>query len=135
MSIIWTVYASKGGAKHFDALTLQQIVETSRLNWISQILVIGGLVTGKLSVMSMIKRLQSPNRIRTTVLWVFAIILVLYTIVEIVLIFTQCSPVYALWDPASAPDAKCLPPAIVTNNAIAASCRLLAFSLKLRSLC
>ena len=89
MSIIWTVYALAGGAQHLSSLSPLQVVQITRLNWISQPFCIAGLVAGRLSVACLIKRLQSPTLWRTSLLWGLMIVLVLYSFVEIVLVYTQ----------------------------------------------
>jgi len=97
MSIIWTIYTLAGGCRHQSSLTPAQIERTTRLNWISQPMCVGGLTTGKISIACLIYRLQSPTRWRTKLLIGLCSFMCALNSVCIILMFTQCRPVELLW--------------------------------------
>lgn len=101
----------------------QSVVTTGLLTWISQCWSMAALVFGKLAVAALILRLQSPAKWRTILLKILCIVAVVWDTVEIILIFVQCSPTEALWNPAV--QGKCWNPKIVTYNGIAVACKSL----------
>lgn len=107
MSIVWTIYAKNGGCRHASALTTEQLITTTRLNWISQPLCVSGLTTCKISVACLILRLQYPTPWRTKLLVSLLSVMVTINSIAVILMFTQCTPVRMLWDPASAPNGHC----------------------------
>ncbi|KAH8590752.1 hypothetical protein B0O99DRAFT_745051 [Bisporella sp. PMI_857] len=123
MSILWTIYALAGGCKHQSSLTDAQITKTTRLNWISQPMCVGGLTAGKISVACLIYRLQSPTRWRTKLLIGLCSFMVALNSVCIILMFTQCRPVELLWDHSpTGPKGHCIDHNIVARiNQCAAS--------------
>src|ERR1700754_3957670 len=117
IAIQWTYFVSIGGAQHVAYLDEKQIIAGNRLNWISQAFCILGLMTSKIAVACLIKRLQAPCRWRTIVLWVMMATMSVYDIVEIILIFTNCRPVQLLWEgPQSKTPGTCNNPEIFLNN-------------------
>jgi hypothetical protein len=118
MTVTWTVYSSLGGTS-YAPMAPEQAVTVARLNWISQAWCIAGLMFGKLAVATLILRLQAPAKWRTIAIWTMCIILVLYDLIQITLVFVQCHPVEALWNPAV--KGECWSPWIVVDNAIAVS--------------
>ena len=131
MSIIWTVYADEGGTRHVAALSGPQIVTVTRLNWISQPFCIWGLLAGKTSVACLVARLQAPTKWRRYLLWILCSIMFVLNNITIVFIFTQCRPVYLLWNPKSDPRGNCWSPNIVSNLATASGSRTLHVSFSL----
>ncbi|TEY23441.1 hypothetical protein BOTCAL_1478g00010 [Botryotinia calthae] len=121
MSIVWTIYANDGGCRHAATLTPQQLIDTARLNWISQPLCVAGLTTCKISVACLILRLQSPTPWRTKLLVGLCTVMLLMNISVVTLMFTQCTPVRILWDPASAPNGHCIKSNIVSIMSQSAS--------------
>lgn len=113
ISIIWTVYANYGGCRHAASLTAQQLINTARLNWVSQPFCISGLTTCKISVACLILRLQSPTRWRTLFLFGLCGFMVLTNIITVIVMFTQCTPITLLWDPSSAPNGHCISPNVL----------------------
>jgi hypothetical protein len=101
----------------------QNVVTTGLLSWISQCWSMAALVFGKLAVAALILRLQSPAKWRTILLKALCIVAAIWDTIEIILIFVQCSPTEALWNPAV--HGKCWNPKIVTYNGIAVACKSL----------
>ncbi|THV45516.1 hypothetical protein BGAL_0479g00020 [Botrytis galanthina] len=114
MSIVWTIYAKNGGCRHASALTAEQLITTARLNWISQPLCVSGLTTCKISVACLILRLQYPTPWRTKLLVSLLSVMVTINSIAVILMFTQCTPVRMLWDPASAPNGHCIKSNVVS---------------------
>lgn len=122
MSIIATIYTREGGAKHVTALTTAQFDYAPHLAYIFMIyqpFALICLTTGKISVMCLIKRLQSPTRWRTVMIWTLGILLAAYNFVNIVLLFVQCNDLLADWDPSASPAGNCLPGGAGSINALA----------------
>ncbi|KAM0302193.1 hypothetical protein ACHAO8_011594 [Botrytis cinerea] len=124
MSAVWTIYANDGGCRHAATLTPQQLINTARLNWISQPLCVAGLTTCKISVACLILRLQSPTPWRTKLLVGLCTVMLLMNISVVTLMFTQCTPVRMLWDPASAPYGHCIKSNVVSIMSQSASSKV-----------
>ena len=122
-SITWTVYSHLGGTS-YAPMSDHDIVTTAFLSWISQCWSMAALVFGKMAVAALILRLQSPAKWRTILLKVLCVIAVVWDLVEIIIIFVQCSPSEALWNPEV--QGKCWNPKIVTYNGIAVACESLS---------
>ena len=114
MTITWTVYTGLGGTS-YNPLTPPRMSQINEVNWISQVWCITALVTGKIAIAALIKRLQAPCRWRTTVLWIAPSIIALWCSGQIVMIFVQCRPVGKLWNPERS--GTCWDPKIVVINA------------------
>ena len=119
MSIIGTIYALEGGAKHMAIISAAQLNSVTRLFYIYQLFALICLTTGKISVMCLIKRLQSPQRWRSIILWVLGILLAAYNSINIILLFVACNDLLATWDPAASPTGHCLSVAPANINALA----------------
>ncbi|KAF7924011.1 hypothetical protein EAE99_006672 [Botrytis elliptica] len=121
MSVVWTIYAKNGGCRHASTLTREQLITTTRLNWISQPLCVSGLTTCKISVACLILRLQYPTPWRTKLLISLLSVMVTMNSIAVILIFTQCTPVRMLWNPASAPNGHCIKSNVVSIMSQSAS--------------
>lgn len=110
-----------GGLRHLYYLTPEERVIAAKWGWISQPFVIMGFATGKLSVAVLLWRVVGSTTFWRKWFLCFATIsALLISIVNIVLTFTQCSPVEALWNQQLLKEgqAKCLSPSIQINFAI-----------------
>ena len=134
MSIIWTIYTLAGGCRHQSTLTLAQIERTTRLNWISQPMCVGGLTTGKISIACLIYRLQSPTRWRTKLLIGLCGFMCVLNSICIILMFTQCRPVELLWKQGDdRPPGKCIDHVVVARINQCAASKLAILPLLARS--
>ena len=116
-TILWTVFALKGGGRHVDYLSINQRIETTRLNWISQPFVIMSLGTGKISVALLLLQVETQNRWRRYGLYGIMISSFIVCSITIVCSYTQCSPVERLWDPTIT-TGKCWNPSIQSSIAV-----------------
>ena len=62
----------------------------SRLDYVYQLFALFGLTTGKVSVICLIKRLQSPTKWRTIALWTIGVVLAAYNFEQAILVILQC---------------------------------------------
>ncbi|OAA33221.1 integral membrane protein [Moelleriella libera RCEF 2490] len=118
---ILTKYITVGGLRHLYYLTPEERVIAAKWGWISQPFVIMGFATGKLSVAVLLWRVVGSTTFWRKWFLCFATIsALLISIVNIVLTFTQCSPVEALWNQQLLKEGqtKCLSPSIQINFAI-----------------
>ncbi|KAF7950189.1 hypothetical protein EAE96_007480 [Botrytis aclada] len=121
MSVVWTIYAKNGGCRHASTLNTEQLITTTRLNWVSQPLCVSGLTTCKISVACLIVRLQYPTPWRTKLLVSLLSVMLAMNIIAVILMFTQCTPVRMLWNPGSAPNGHCIKSNVVAIMSQSAS--------------
>ena len=99
---IWvTFYISFGGGRHVYYLTPTQVVPAAKASWIILSLAIVAIVTGKASVALLILRLMGPGigKWRKRFLYTVSIAGFLFGGIAIAIIWSQCQPPRALWDP------------------------------------
>ncbi|KAF6220469.1 hypothetical protein HO133_002901 [Letharia lupina] len=118
-SVFFTLYAAKGGARHFMYLTPAQVEETTLFNWVSQTFCIMAIATGKISVAILMGRLMAPNRWRKRILYFLSISAFIAACIFIISIFAQCSPPKALWIPSPG---KCPHPKKINDLDVALAC-------------
>ncbi|KID59830.1 uncharacterized protein G6M90_00g093400 [Metarhizium brunneum] len=118
---ILTKDISIGGMRHLYYLTPEERTEAAKWSWISQPFHIMGFATGKISVGILILRVTGSTTFwRRRILWFAIITALLISAVNIILTFTQCSPVEALWNTQLVVEgkAKCWRSSIQTDFAI-----------------
>ena len=121
MSISWTVYARLGGA--LDApLPYSSTVKIIFISWLSQTWCITAIVTTKISIAALIKRLQAPSKWRTVVLWSLCSVSAAWALIQIGFVWGQCRPTATLWDPRGHSNGSCWSPTVVVYNGMACSC-------------
>ena len=98
-SIVATLSAYRKGFRHIFYLKPSQLVSVTRPNWIGLALTVMALATSKVSVAILIGRIMAPSRWRKVVLYFLSITSMLVGVLAVIIIFAQCSPVQALWDP------------------------------------
>ena len=98
ISIIWSVYAGRGYARHLFYLTPTELSNALELNTISRSLCIFSIALGKISVAFLIERLAGPSNWRKWLLRSISISVFVSAIVTILLFYVQCHPAKALWD-------------------------------------
>ena len=108
-SVFVTLYADKGGARHRFFLDPPQLQEVTKLNWLAQPFSIIGFAIGKVSVAILCGRLMGPSKWRKRFLYFLSISVMALGIPCVTLLFVQCSPAKALWEPSAG---KCWNPKV-----------------------
>lgn len=98
ISIMWSVYAGRGYARHIEYLNPAQLSDALELNTISRSLCIFSIAVGKISVAFLIERLAGPSKIRKWILRSISISVFVSAMITILLFYVQCQPARALWD-------------------------------------
>ncbi|KAL9599862.1 MAG: hypothetical protein Q9219_003556 [cf. Caloplaca sp. 3 TL-2023] len=123
---MWSVYASKGYARHMYYLRRPQLVDAGKLNAISRSLCVISIGIGKISVAFLIERFAGPSRWRKWLLRFISISIVLSATITVILFYAQCQPVAAVWDKSmiKAGTGKCWDPIPLNtwNQIIATAC-------------
>ena len=96
--MLWTIYSLSGGGRHVYYLTLEQQIQLTRLNWVSQPPVIIALATGKISVAFLILRIFGPTKWLRYVLYFIMGSSIMLCGLAVIIQFVQCSPVRKLWE-------------------------------------
>ncbi|KAL8772198.1 MAG: hypothetical protein Q9194_004682 [Teloschistes cf. exilis] len=99
-SVMWSVYAGRGYARHEHYLRPVQRSDAGRLSVISRSCCIMAIATGKISVAFLIQRIQGPNKWRTWMLRFISISVFITALFAVVFLFAQCQPARALWTPS-----------------------------------
>ncbi|CAO1605853.1 hypothetical protein XANCAGTX0491_009358 [Xanthoria calcicola] len=133
VSIIWSVYAGKGYARHMYYLNRPQLSHAGELNAISRSLCVLGIGIGKISVAFLIERFAGPSKWRRWLLRSISISIAVSAIITVTLFYVQCQPVRAVWDKSlvKAGKAKCWDPVPLNkwNQVIASYWAFLDFAL------
>jgi hypothetical protein len=115
-----SILVSHGDARHLYYLTPAEIVIVQKFTWIAQAFSIIALATAKISVSLLLLKIIGPMTVwRKRILWFNMVFFMLQCIVSVSIIFGQCRPMRALWEPV--PGAHCLNPKVQENFTIAAS--------------
>ncbi|KAL8638985.1 MAG: hypothetical protein Q9228_003912 [Teloschistes exilis] len=99
-SVMWSVYAGRGYARHEHYLRPVQRSDAGRLSVISRSCCIMAIATGKISVAFLIQRIQGPNKWRTWLLRFISISVFITALFAVIFLFAQCQPARALWTPS-----------------------------------
>ncbi|KAL8659357.1 MAG: hypothetical protein Q9226_000477 [Calogaya cf. arnoldii] len=126
VSIMWSVYAGKGYARHMYYLSRPQLSHAGELNAISRSLCVLGIGIGKISVAFLIERFAGPSKWRRWLLRFISISIAVSAIITVALFYAQCSPVRGVWDKGlvKAGMARCWDPVPLStwNQVIAGIC-------------
>lgn len=105
-SILTTIIAINGGARHLYYLSPSQVSTVVKFNWANQPFAIAVVALGKISAAFLVLRILHGTTVwRKWFLYGSMSITVIAAIVAILILFVQCSPPRALWD--AVPGAKC----------------------------
>ncbi|KAI0550474.1 hypothetical protein F4679DRAFT_542537 [Xylaria curta] len=126
MIITWVLFAvltvfvgflgSAGGTRHLYYLKNGVAKQVTKLNWIAQAFGIIALGTGKLAVGFLLLRLIPPTtRWRRRIIWALMSLTMIGNSLSVILTFTQCRNVAALWDPDVRAVTKCWDPKVQSN--------------------
>jgi len=112
-----TVQALHGGDRHLYYIPANQQPFVSKMSWILQPFIIMAITMSKVSVSFLILRLVGPRPVWPKyTLYMLMVASVMFSTIDIILTFVQCSPVQSLWD-ASIPH-RCWDPVIQTRFAL-----------------
>ena len=100
-SIFLTLYSAEGGCRHIEYLTPHQIQVAMMYSWLSLVFCIAGLALGKVSVAILIGRLMAPCPWQRYALWLLAGSACVIATANMIIIFVQCTPAKAIWDPTA----------------------------------
>ena len=116
-----SVAVDAGFGEHSGHLPLPELIRALKFAWIAQIPAVLSKSVSRISIGILILRLFSVHK---WLVWFVIIVLILNTsicILALMMVFLQCTPVAALWNPLLAPTAKCWNPVIQRNFAVASS--------------
>ncbi|KAK5633373.1 hypothetical protein RRF57_009087 [Xylaria bambusicola] len=116
LTVLVGFLGSAGETRHLCYLTGEVAKHVTKLNWIAQPFGIIALGTGKLAVGFLLLRLIPTNtRWRRRTIWALMSVTMIFNILSVVLTFTQCQNVAALWDPDVHAITQCWDPKVQTN--------------------
>ncbi|KAL8906492.1 MAG: hypothetical protein Q9171_006253 [Xanthocarpia ochracea] len=103
-SVMWTVYALRGYARHDIYLNPKQKMDAAKIGIISRSCCVMAIATGKVSVAFLIQRIQGSNKWRNWFLRFCSISVSVTALIVVVLLYAQCQPVRTLWTPSMLKD-------------------------------
>ena len=88
--------------KHVDALSSQDIIMSLKYVWFAQCVQLLVICLGKLAVVAYLAIFHGPSdaKIKRALLWTIGSVQLAAGVVNIIIIFTQCSPMAKLWNEA-----------------------------------
>lgn len=114
---ISTVDVLSGSARHLYYLRTDEIVDVLKYNWISQPFGVMASAFGKASVAFLVLRIIGPNTVwRKWFVYANVALYMLVSISSCIIIFVQCTPSRALWEPVV--EARCWNPTINANYSV-----------------
>ncbi|KAL8687846.1 MAG: hypothetical protein Q9218_006091 [Villophora microphyllina] len=112
-----TIYIKHGGTRHLFFVKPEDIVLLLRYNAMSQPFGALASAVGKSSIGFLMLRIMGPQTVwQKRVIYSQLAVYMIITILDIILIFAQCSPPRALWE--KVPDSKCWNPVVSTDITI-----------------
>ncbi|KAL8711874.1 MAG: hypothetical protein Q9220_003818 [cf. Caloplaca sp. 1 TL-2023] len=99
-SVMWSVYAGRGYARHEHYLGPAQRSDAGRLSVISRSCCIMAIAFGKVSVAFLIQRIQAPGKWRIWFLRFCSASVFITALFALIFLFAQCQPAKALWTPS-----------------------------------
>lgn len=98
VSVIWSVYAGRGYARHLYYLTPDQLMNALELNTITRSMCMLSIAIGKVFVAFLIERIAPPGNWRKWMLRGISISIMVSATITFTLFYAQCQPARALWD-------------------------------------
>ena len=132
LAIMVTVMASLGCFRHLESIgSLDQLSQILKVLWASQPFGIFGVIPGKLAIALTLLRILGPTASRSIryIIYAMSFLSCAIALVDILLVFLQCSPPSVLWSPGL--PATCLDPSIGDGFAYFTGCMFNAFRLEL----
>ena len=115
-SIICTVSTHYGIGKHLATLPAQNIMEAVKLSAITYVFDIMAFCIPKVAVALLLVRIMGPAQRGRLFLYSITCVMMIAGILNCILLFVQCKPVTALWDPIVAATAICWKPSVLVNS-------------------
>ena len=100
--VFTTLSVYHGMGQHLNSLSAAQTMYSLRWSWMAQILQLLANTTGKIAVITYLNNFQGLSRAKAkhAYLWTLGLLQIASTLVLIVFILIQCSPVQKLWNEA-----------------------------------
>ena len=99
---------------------MRDLIQAVKYAWIAQMPIVLALTVARISIAAFLLRLFAANKWLKWFLIVMTIVNTIFAILPLIMIFTQCTPVEALWDP---PVGQCWDPKIQRDFAVVSSGR------------
>lgn len=96
--VLTTLSVSWGMGKHVNALSSQDIIMSLKFIWLAQCAQILVVCLGKVAVVAYLATFHGPSyaKIKRALLWTVGSVQLAAGVVNVIIIFTQCSPVAKL---------------------------------------
>ncbi|CAD6592398.1 MAG: hypothetical protein ASARMPREDX12_006066 [Alectoria sarmentosa] len=107
-----------GYGRHQASLPLENVVQAVKYAWIAQMPIVLALTIARVSIAAFLLRLFAANKWLKWFLLVMTLVNTIFAILPLIMIFAQCTPVTALWDP---PTGHCWNPKIQRDFAVVSS--------------
>ena len=114
-----------GYGRHQASLPLENVVQAVKYAWIAQMPIVLALTIARVSIAAFLLRLFAANKWLKWFLLVMTLVNTIFAILPLIMIFAQCTPVTALWDP---PTGHCWNPKIQRDFAVVSSGQSSCFS-------
>lgn len=98
ISVMWSVYAGRGYARHLYYILPSQLPDIIKLNTISRSLCMFSISIGKISVAFLIERFTGPSNWRKWLLRSISISVFISAVITLTFFYAQCQPARAVWD-------------------------------------
>ena len=96
-----TVSVHYGLGNHQSLLSNENIIQTNLWSWVAQVVAILDLVIARIAVIAFLLSIQDRTATKSKYLLYFVgAIQAVINIIEVALIFKQCTPTEKLWDPS-----------------------------------
>lgn len=98
--VFTTLSVSRGMGKHIGTLSSENIVMSLKYSWLAQSVQLFVICIGKLAVVAYLTTIYGPSyaKLKRALLWTIGSLQLAAGIVNITIIFTQCSPAAKLWN-------------------------------------
>ena len=111
--IFCSISVGYGNGRHLRYLSPGNAEQAIKMNIISGAFGVLAFCIPKIAVALLLARLLALERSSTIILLFLTISLMVFAIVDLIMLFTQCQPASALWDPKSAAIASCWDPSVI----------------------
>ncbi|KAL8827510.1 MAG: hypothetical protein Q9191_003139 [Dirinaria sp. TL-2023a] len=106
ISVIWSVYAERGYARHLYYIQPSELPDIIKLNTVSRSLCMFSIAIGKISVALLIERIAGPSRWRKWLLRSISVSVFITAVITLTFFYAQCQPARAVWDKALVKEGK-----------------------------
>lgn len=110
-ALLWRT-ATLGLGRHLGCYSLESAITAAKLQYVAEVLEIFSTIFARTSVALFVIRLFAITERLRRLLYSYTIFMVISLAVTGSLVFGQCTPVGALWNPELLPTAKCWSPTV-----------------------